>query len=234
VYLADDFLPARFDASVLGDVPVQLYRHQRLKRALGVLPFGVSLSPGLSPPRRSGDIPIGRGQFAGSFSIVTWNAQALFASRSSRHAAKAAYVYRRCAQFDIILLQECHGTLGEMQAWSLPKGFTAYWSPGPRPGVAGIGILIRDSLEDQFDTKRWKRPWPGRAGKLELRGANGGLDIWNAYFPTGNDIADFDLGEVLPDFRSQRRSFADLRTHMRHRISSWASPVHIALTLLGG
>ena len=112
VYLADDFLPARFDASVLGDVPVQLYRHQRLKRALGVLPFGVSLSPGLSPPRRSGDIPIGRGQFAGSFSIVTWNGQALFASRSSRHAAKAAYVYRLCAQFDIILLQECHGTLG--------------------------------------------------------------------------------------------------------------------------
>ena len=65
-------------------------------------------------------------------------------------------------------------------------------------------------------------------------GANGGLDIWNAYFPTGNDIADFDLGEVLPDFRSQRRSFADLRTHMRHRVSSCASPVHIALTLLGG
>ena len=98
MYLADDFLPARFDASVLGDVPVQLYRHQRLKRALGVLPFGVSLSPGLSSPRRSGDIPIGRNQFAGSFSIATWHAQALFASRSSRHAAKAAaYVNRHCS-----------------------------------------------------------------------------------------------------------------------------------------
>ena len=125
VFCANELLSMRCDASMLGSVPVSLYRQQRVLRSLGALPSGVLLPPVFSsaprvvPTRR-------RGQFSGAFSIVSWNAQALFAARDQRHAAKAAYVHQLAAQYDIILLQEAHGNLGEASARQAPRGFSCF------------------------------------------------------------------------------------------------------------
>ena len=47
---AREVLPVNWNEAVPGDVPISVYRRQRLLRALGCLPTGVILPPALSSP----------------------------------------------------------------------------------------------------------------------------------------------------------------------------------------
>ena len=66
-FSVDGILPVNYDASAVGDLPIHLYRRQRLLRALGCLPSGVELPPAISVPARHDIVrPAAGGQFRGA------------------------------------------------------------------------------------------------------------------------------------------------------------------------
>ena len=88
-FSVDGILPVNYDASAVGDLPIHLYRRQRLLRALGCLPSGVELPPAISVPARQDIVrPAAGGQFRGALSVAVWNAQAFFATNDHRHSLK--------------------------------------------------------------------------------------------------------------------------------------------------
>ncbi|CAK0903838.1 unnamed protein product, partial [Prorocentrum cordatum] len=93
-YSAEDILPRDPDALLRLDMPIALYRRQRLLRALGSLPRP--------------------GQFQGEFSAATWNAQAFFCSDEGRFRAKVAYASRLLERACILMITEAHGTDGAL------------------------------------------------------------------------------------------------------------------------
>eukprot|EP00959_Pyramimonas_sp_CCMP1952_P260124 5438646-Pyramimonas_sp.AAC.1 len=95
------------------DVPISIYRRQRLLRALGHLPRNRILPPARSVPRAvpASDVHR-RGQHRGDFACITWNAQAFLAQGDARHAAKARYAESLMARGDVLLITEAHRTAG--------------------------------------------------------------------------------------------------------------------------
>ena len=81
---------------------------------------------------------------------MSWNAQALFCTDPVRRDLKCRYVHRLADKADIVLLQEVHGTEVSNSTWRPPPGTQAFWSQGPTPGHAGVGIIVRDTLLRQF------------------------------------------------------------------------------------
>ena len=52
VFGIDEILPASWVATAVGEIPLQLYRRQRIRRALGDLPAGTRLLPGHQPQQQ--------------------------------------------------------------------------------------------------------------------------------------------------------------------------------------
>lgn len=210
------------------DVPLSIYRQQRLHRALGDLAREQLLPPAKSIPAPT-PAPNGRtrGQYTGDVRCAVWNAQAFFAQDEARHQAKNAYLQQLLTRCDVVMITEAHGTTGRQQAWRTPLGFRSWWSAGPTTGHAGIGIVVRDSFFAKFeDTQRepWQAIWPGRAGRLQLRGREGALDLIVSYFHTGATIQEPDLYGVPPAHLHRCTSFLALRELLRARISQYIVP----------
>ena len=246
----DELLPVNLETLLQLDTPVDLYRMRRLMRALGQLPRSMRL-PLSTPPAcpavssSSGTAssavppspavgPTCLGPYRGEYSAVLWNAQAFFCEDQQRFADKQSYARKLLGRADILLLNETHGTDGGNKAWRPPIGTSAWWSAGPTPAHAGVGIIIRNEFIQKFSkTPKWRILWPGRAAVLSLRGAEGWLDIVVGYFHTGGEVGDLDKYGVHPNWSEYCSTFPKLREHMRHRISTAIQPRHRVLTLFG-
>ena len=123
VFSADAVLPQLENSQSHHDVPMNIYRSRRLRRALGALPSTQILPPGRSIPAPPTASPHRRGgQYRGDFGMITWNAQALFAGDAIRRQAKMRYLHSLVARADVILITEAHGTGGDHAAWRPPQG----------------------------------------------------------------------------------------------------------------
>ena len=126
-----EILPASWDTAAAGEIPLQLYRHQRLRRAVGELPSHIILPPALSVPKQSLVEQGGReGQFRGGLAVASWNAQAFFTTCDVRFPDKIAYLHSLMGQHDAVLIQEAHGTAGTYRSWRAPNGCNSWWSAG--------------------------------------------------------------------------------------------------------
>ena len=100
---------------------------------------------------------------------------------------------------------------------------------------AGLGLVVKDNFLRRFDANpRWVVILPGRAAKLELRGGEGALDIFVAYFPTGANITEHDTFGFRRNEIDGCTSFQALRGRMRTRFAGAIAPKASALTVLGG
>ncbi len=221
------------------DMPLSIYRRQRVRRAVGFLPQSHKIPAAQFSPSSSSSHGITRGQYRGAFRSIVWNAQALFCDSNAQNAArmeeKMGYLRRLLDQADIVMITEAHGTDGGNRAWRPPIGSRAWWSAGPTTGHAGVGIILRlDFLADFSEEPKWSVIWPGRVAMLSLQGPNGALDIIVSYFHTGGEVTEHDLFGVHPHFRGQCTSFPRIREHMRQRIGVAIKPQDRALTILGG
>ena len=230
-----DVLPQSFGGP-LDDTPLSIYRRKRLLRALGHQPADQILPPARSVPRTPPVAPSVRtGQFRGDFNCIVWNAQAFFAVEDNRRDAKHRYLLSLLGRSDMVMITEAHGTAGAHAAWRPPRGCQAWWSPGPTTGHAGIGIVVKDSFLHNFSEKPiWNPFWPGRAGKLSLRGRAGALDLLVVYYHTGAVVTELDLYGVHPDQRVHCSNFPAIRAHLRHRVAQALAPPRAVLTLMAG
>ena len=116
------------------------------------------------------------------FRGCTWNAQALFAAKATRHFPKLRYAARLLKQHDWLCLQETHSTSGKCDAVRLPDSCKAYWSHGTR-SQAGVGILVSRTFLENFDENltHFESIQDGRIAVLRLNGPSGSLDIWVVY-----------------------------------------------------
>ena len=233
----DSVLPRDADRAGRRDgVPLSIYRHSRLRRALGAAPLAPVPRGRLTTPAPSAASPDRRlGQFRGDLRIGTWNAQALFAVDPTRRSQKMQYLQQLMKQVDVLLITEAHGTAGDHALWHAPGGCSGWWSPGPSTGHAGVGVVIRKSFLENFDPNPVKAViWQGRALKLSLRGSLGALDVVVAYFHTGAALTDMDLYDVRPQEMARCSCFPGLRACLRSRIAGRLSLPRNALTVLGG
>ena len=90
----DEILPASWVATAVSEIPLQLYRRQRIRRALGDLPAGTRLLPGRQPQQQpsaahgggrdggeNGPGGANLGQLRDDFAAATWNADAFLLCR---------------------------------------------------------------------------------------------------------------------------------------------------------
>ena len=119
------------------------------------------------------------------------------------------------------MLGETHGTEGSQLAYSPPRGSVAFWAAGTA-ARAGVGIIVRQAFVDRFQAAPpcWEALVPGRLGRLRLVGADGCLDLFAAYFPSGRTAplagqAHQDGARPAPSLRRQRDSLRDvLKQHV--------------------
>ena len=183
VFEPGSFQPVQFSGSLAGDVPVQVYRRQRVLRAIGELSPTVVLPLGLSYVRQAASVNEAvDGQYLDDYTSVQWNTQGLHCRDPRKNAANKSYVHELSAARDMTLLSEVHGDDGVCQAWQRPRDCEAWFSPSAEYGVAGIGLVAKRSFLQSFlpvgAGSRWIEIWRGRIAKLELRGPRGRLDIW--------------------------------------------------------
>ena len=232
----DEVAPKSADEAAFADVPIQCYRRQRLRRALGVLPRGLLLPPPLYPTALPPSPCIGTtGQYAGDFTVTVWNSQALFAADPVRHHVKTCYVSKLMATSDILLISEAHGTDTGNASWRGPPRTTSWWSCGSTTGHAGVGIVLKNEFLANFlPNPRFDVIWPGRAACLRLRSNRGSLDIWVVYFPTGKEVGPHELHGVRPDLHDRLRTFPALRAHLRSRLADQFASANEVLSIVGG
>ena len=126
--------------------------------------------------------------FYGDFQGTWWNSQALFASDATLQTNKHRHAWSLLAKVDFMGLAETHSTIGHAAAASLPNHSRFFWSHGPTRWQAGVGLAIKNSFLQKFNTvddSAWQEIAPGRAAKLLLRGPAGALDLYVCYLPTG-------------------------------------------------
>ena len=141
----------------MDDVPLQIYRRQRLLRALGLIERARILPPARSLPAPAMVSQLARpGQYRGDLAVITWNAQAFFASEEHRRGPKLTHLKTLLTRSDAVLITEAHGTVGQHAAWSPPSGTAAWWSPGPSAARAGVGIVVKQTLLNNFTEVAWK------------------------------------------------------------------------------
>ena len=127
--------------------------------------------------------------FYGDFRGTWWNSQALFASDATLQSNKHRYAWSLLAKADFTGFAETHSTIGHTEAASLPSTSKFFWSHGPTRWQAGVGLAVKHSFLQNFNTthdRDWQEIAPGRAAKLSLRGPSGGLDLYVCYLPTGS------------------------------------------------
>ena len=152
--------------------------------------------------------------------MVSWNTQALFAADPMKHASKSKQVHKLMATHDVGGWTETHGTKDGNNTWRNPDGCTSWWSPGPTPGVAGVGLTVKNVFLDKFShTRKWEIILPGRAAVLRLSGKHGALDLFIVYFHTGVHVSPQDLKDAGLNVQEQHVTSAHLREALRHRIS---------------
>ena len=222
----------------LDDIPIDLYRVSRLRRALGAAPREPIAA---RPAVRSRPLPVPpgvpRGQYRGDLRVITWNARALFTVVSDGGRArerKNRVLTRLLSRCDALMVTETHGTQGQLDAWDPPPGFAAYWSAGPTPAHAGVGIIVRRTLLEKFTSVDFRTPWTGRAAKLALRGPEGGLDLWAVYFHTGVAIGPTEMHGVPEHRRANIRSWRDLRGLLRERVAARMANADTVWTIMAG
>ena len=155
-----------------------------------------------------GDIP-----YHGDYRGALWNAQGLFHSKAQKQAKKWKLVYSILQSRDFLLLSETHGTPGRVRAVvdRLSQiGFRAFWSHATSHR-AGVAVLIRHDFLKKFSASppQWSELVPGELACLHLRGQDGNLDLYSAYFPTGMQA---DEGATL--FAKRALCRARLHSHL--------------------
>ena len=95
---------------------------------------------------------------------------------------------RLARQYQIIGLQETHGTAGREQAYVAPPGFCAFWAHGTNC-KAGIALLIEDSFLGLFHHREWAIVDEGRVAMIRLSGSLGDLDLWVRYLDSHDQDA---------------------------------------------
>ena len=217
------------------DVPISWYRHRRLLRALGELPAqAIGPRPIAGAARDPGGRGCCRGQFAGDLRVATWNSRALFCKEGPRRDRKMRYLRKLLLRTDVVLLTECHGTGGLYDAYRPPRGWVARFSAGVSAGHAGVGMMIRESFLDRFDTREWRPFWPGRAAKMALRGREGSLDLIVSYYPTGDEVAEADTFGAPAGRVHEAVNFPALRGIMRDCVAAEVANKETVLTVMGG
>ena len=150
---------------------------------------------GMPPPRpdpRDGGRATFLGPFHGDYDACAWNAQALFASRTTRQTPKMSKAVELARKHDFSIYSEAHCLRGRADALCLPAEFTAVWSNGTA-STAGIGIVLKRSFLAKFHPVDRQRDWleivPGYVAVLRLNGPSGSLDVFCCYFPTGQSAS---------------------------------------------
>ena len=167
--------------------------------------------------------------------MVSWNTQALFAADPMKHASKSKQVHKLMATHDVGGWTETHGAKDGNNTWRNPDGCTSWWSPGPTPGVAGVGLTVKNVFLDKFShTRKWEIILPGRAAVLRLSGKHGALDLFIVYFHTGVHVFPQDLKDAGLNVQEQHVTSAHLREALRHRISRKIRPQDQTLSFLMG
>ena len=165
--------------------------------------------------------------------LATWNSQALFARKRHRHISKDLFVRRLLRHRDAVLLTDTHGLEGATAAWSCPADCVPYFTPGSSRR-AGVGVVVSKRFLSRFQAAEpaWEVIVPGRAAVLRLRGAEGRLDLFVLYFPTGK------VGEVeVQDAAVQadlQATIRQQRLEMRSRVAAAMAPQASALSVLMG
>jgi hypothetical protein len=75
-------------------------------------------------------LPAAQMPYVGDYRGVTWNTQALIASDPSQQRLKRDFAERIYDEHDFAALQETHGTVGSVQALTLPRGCRAFGHTG--------------------------------------------------------------------------------------------------------
>ena len=135
VFGVDEILPASWVATAVGEISLQLYRRQRIRRALGDLPAGTRLLPGRQPQQQpsaahgggrdggeNGPGGANSGQFRDDFAAATWNADAFFCVDDGKYQAKIRHLASLLSNHDAVAVQETHGTAGLYLSWRPPRG----------------------------------------------------------------------------------------------------------------
>ena len=237
------FYPADFYSQCdrQDDVPVQIRLRQTILRALGHTPHvgHGTVHGGLAHLVRSNTFSNPHQHsfpYSGNFAAVEWNTQALFACDPQKFRDNSAYVHKLMASHDIGLWTETHGTITGNKAWRNPHGCTSWWAPGPSPGVAGVGITVRNDFLRRFEPEpKFSIIMPGRAAVLRMRGSQqGNLDIFVMYFQTGSEVKDHDIHDAGLEHLGHTPSFVELRDALRRRLARHIAPRSATLSFLGG
>ena len=75
----------------------------------------------------------------------------MFCSDLGLYEARMNVVRSLLPSHDALLLQEVHGTSGMLEAWPRPRGYQAFFSPGANAGRAGVDIIIRLFVWQNFE-----------------------------------------------------------------------------------
>ena len=125
--------------------------------------------------------------FAGSYSGIFWNSQALFATDEETQDQKQKYTEKIITNKDFAGLAETHSTLGRTTTATLFPHFKPFWAHGTTQ-TAGIGLLVNKDFLEKFhatSADSWQIIVPGRAARLRLEGPEGSLDIYVLYLRSG-------------------------------------------------
>ena len=175
-----------------------------------------------------------RKQYAGDFSVVTWNSQALFSADQGKHRSRARYLGQLMGSHDVGFWTETHGTKDGNSAWRGVLGCKSWWSPGPTTGVAGVGITVREQFLHRFTSVRWEVVLPGRSAILHLAGPDGSLDLVVVYFHTGADLHPQDVLDAGLHRVARPPGAPDLREALRHRLATRLRCRDEVLTVIAG
>ena len=166
--------------------------------------------------------------------MATWNAQALFAVDPRTQGRKWRRLLGLLPKNDIVIVSESHGTTSALLLAEPPSGTQAWWSPGTsRQG--GVGVVISLPFLRHFPSRTWEEIRPGRAAVLRLNGPQGAMDIFAAYFQTGNsqDVSSPDT-QGHADTAHPGQSLPLQRQQLRDQIASSISRQGRSLSIIGG
>ena len=166
--------------------------------------------------------------YKGNFKGAIWNAQGLCTRCPKKHEARWKRVQKLLRKNDFVMISETHSNPGKADAENVrlkSLGIKAFLSHGSNHR-AGVAILINQKFLDKFNSQEpvWGEIQKGEAAVLQLQGAEGNLDLFSIYMPTGNaGSSSQDKASLL----SQRHS---IRQKMANCLKS---PVG-ALSIIGG
>ncbi len=166
--------------------------------------------------------------YKGNFRGAIWNAQGLCTRCPHKHRKRWKKVLQMLDKNDFIMISETHATKGKAEAQQkiLERlGIRSFWSEGTKHR-AGVCILLNQKFMDQFQSGKpqWGEIQKGEAAVLQLQGANGNLDLYTLYLPTGNAACSAE----------EKTSLLAMRNNIRKKMAERIKAPHQALSILGG